>query len=86
MQHGEILVRCRVNVGIEVVVTKELVLVMKSRDEVLSVDHAFSMAHNGRKVKRQWTLCNVSSQLVEHSRFTHQHAVDLGCFVSLAFA
>ena len=47
--------------------------------------HAFSMAHNRAKVKGLWTLAQ-ASQLMEHLRFANQHAVDLGCFVSLAFA
>ena len=49
------------------------------------VDHAFSMAQNRSVWGEWWTLAQVS-QLVEDLRFTHQHAVDLGCFVSLAFA
>jgi hypothetical protein len=65
--------------------TEELVLVIESGDEVGAVEHVSSMAENGAKVKRWWTLAQVS-QLVEHLRFTHQHTVDLGCFVSLAFA
>ena len=65
--------------------TEELVLVIESVDEVLSVDHAFSMAQNREKVKGLCALCRLS-QLVEDSWFTHKHAVDLGCFVSLAFA
>ncbi len=47
---------------------------------------AFSMAQNPGKVKGWWTLCNVSSQLMEDLRFTHQHAVNLSDFVTLTLA
>ena len=66
--------------------TEEVVLMSESRDEVRAVVcHAHSMAENGADCKRLCALCRLS-QLVEDLRFTHQHAVDLGCFVSLAFA
>jgi hypothetical protein len=64
---------------------EELILVVESRDEVGAVEHVSSMAENRGKVKGLWTLAQVS-QLVKDFRFTHKHTVDLGCFVSLAFA
>ena len=64
---------------------EELILVIESRDEVGTVEHVRSMAENRGKVKGLWTLAQVS-QFVEDSWFTHEHTVDLGCFVSLAFA
>ena len=67
--------------------TEELILVNESVDEVGAVVcHAHSMAENRAKVKGLWTVCNVALQFVEDLRFANQHAVDLGCFVSLAFA
>ena len=65
--------------------TEELVLVNESVDELGAVEHVRSMAENGADCKRLCALCRLS-QLMEDLRFTHQHAVDLGCFVSLAFA
>jgi len=49
------------------------------------VCHDHSMAENRGKVKGLCALCRLS-QLMEDSWFTHEHTVDLGCFVSLAFA
>jgi hypothetical protein len=56
LKHQEILVRSRINLGIKVIVTKKLVLVIKSRDEVGAVEscgclHACSMAQDEAKVK-----------------------------------
>ena len=66
--------------------TEKVVLMRESRDEMLSfVCHDHSMAENGADCKRLCALCRLS-QLVEDLRFANQHAVDLGCFVSLAFA
>ena len=70
----------------------------KSRDEMRAVDrgclrHVRSMAENGADCKRLCALCRLSQrerseqlELVEDLRIANQHAVDLGCFVSLAFA
>ena len=66
LKRGEILVRSRIDSWIEVVMTQELILVVKSRDEVGAVEHVRSMAENGAKVKRWWTVVRVvlrSSQL-----------------------
>ena len=49
------------------------------------VHHAFSMAQNLGKVKRLWTLAQVS-QLMEDSRFTYKNAVNLSGFVTLTLA
>ena len=56
LKGGEILVRSRIGVGIEVVMTQELILVVKSRDEVGAVEHVSSMAENRWKVKPWWTV------------------------------
>jgi hypothetical protein len=64
---------------------QKLILVIESRDEVGTVEHVRSMAENRGKVKGLCALCRLS-QLVKDFRFTHKHTVDLGCFVSLAFA
>lgn len=57
------------------------------------VVHALSMAGNGVDCKWLWSVCQVSQRerseqldLVEHLRLTDQHAVDLGCLVSLTLA
>ena len=57
VEHVEILSRRRIDVRIEVVMTQKLVLVMESSDELRAcVSHAVSMAENGAKVKRWWTV------------------------------
>ena len=57
------------------------------------VVHALSMAGNGVDCKWLWSVCQVSQRerseqldLVEDLRLTDQHAVDLGCLVSLTLA
>ena len=65
--------------------TQKLVLVMESSDEMGAVEHVRSMAENGADCKRLCALCRLS-QLVEDLRFTHQHAVNLGGFVTLTLA
>ena len=65
--------------------TEELVLVNESVDEVGSVEHVRSMAHNRAKVKGLWTLAQ-ASQFMEHSRFAYQNTVNLSGFVTLTLA
>ena len=76
---------------------QKLVLVNESVDEMgacgCGVEHVRSMAENGADCKRLCALCRLSQrerseqlELVEDLRIANQHAIDLGCFVSLAFA
>ena len=85
-KHCAILSGRTVNVGVEVVVAQLLIFGVESVDELVAcVSHVRSMAENRGKVKGLCALCRLS-QLVKDFRFTHKHTVDLGCFVSLAFA
>jgi hypothetical protein len=74
LNHQKILIGSRINIRIEIIVAKELILVVKSSDKSGAVNgcvvHVFSVAGEEAVWERKWTVCQVAARVLLFASLT----------------